>query len=233
MHSSNVFGVVFPISKIGAMCKKKGIRFIVDAAQGAGVADINAKRDNIDILCAPGHKSLFGAMGTGFMALSENVTLNTIMQGGTGSLSLSLNQPDFLPDRFEAGTLNNSGIVSMGDGIDYINSVGREKIYAHEISLVEQLYDSLVAIDSVKLYTAKPEMNKSMPIISFNLKDYSSEHVASELAKKDICVRGGYHCSPFAHHHFGTIDTGTVRISPGCFNTENDCSKFINIVKKL
>lgn len=233
MHSSNAFGVTFPVAKIGKMCKLHGIRFVVDGAQGAGVADINAKRDNIDILCAPGHKCLLGAMGTGFIAVRDGLELSTVEEGGTGSNSMSLKQPDFLPDRLEAGTLNNSGIVSLGKGIDYINSYGTEAIYNHEFSLMQHTYKALENINDVVLYTPFPEQGKTMPIISFNFGDYSSEKTAAILAKNDICTRAGFHCTPLAHKHFGTSDKGTVRISFGMFNTLRDCDALINLVKKF
>lgn len=233
MHSSNAFGVTFPVAKIGKMCKLHGIRFVVDGAQGAGVADINAKRDNIDILCAPGHKCLLGAMGTGFIAVRDGLKLSTVEEGGTGSNSMSLKQPDFLPDRLEAGTLNNSGIISLGKGIDYINSYGTEAIYNHEFSLMQHTYKALENINDVVLYTPFPEQGKTMPIISFNFGDYSSEKTAAILAKNDICTRAGFHCTPLAHKHFGTTDRGTVRISFGMFNTVRDCDALINVVKKF
>lgn len=233
MHSSNVFGVCFPITKIGKLCKEKGIRFIVDAAQGAGVADIDMERDHIDVLCSAGHKCLFGPMGTGFMAVKSGVNLDTIYEGGTGSKSLSLYQPDFLPDRFEAGTLNNPGIIGLGEGIDFINRTGRETIYNHEMKITRLIYNGIRNIDDISLYTPIPEKNKFMPIISFNIKDYSSEKTAALLNEYSICARAGYHCSPLAHKHFGTLKTGTVRISPGYFNTEKECFVFLNVLKKL
>lgn len=233
MHSSNAFGVGFPISKIGKLCREKGIRFIVDGAQGVGAADINAERDNIDVLCAPGHKCLFGAMGTGFLAVRKGLDIKSFEEGGTGSASLSLKQPEFLPDRLEAGTLNNSGIISIGSGIDFINRVGRDKIYRHEMMIASYIYDALNNNPSVVLYTLSPRLSVDMPIISFNIAGKSSEQVAADLASRGICVRGGYHCTPLAHTHFGTIDSGTVRVSPGYFNTEAECYKFVNVVKNL
>lgn len=233
MHSSNVFGVVFPINRIGKLCKKHNIRFVVDAAQGAGVADIDMKRDNIDVLCSAGHKSLLGPMGTGFIAVKDGIKLNTLIEGGTGSKSLSLFQPDFMPDRFESGTLNNSGIIALGEGIDYIHKIGMNNIYKKEISLSRELYSKLSSVENVKLYTPKPEINYSMPIVSFNYSDLSSEAIASILSKADICVRAGYHCSPLAHKHFDTLSTGTVRVSLGCFNNEKEINKFVNVVKNI
>ena len=230
MHSSNVFGVVFPIERLGKLAKKHSIRFIVDGAQGAGSADINMKRDNIDILCCPGHKSLMGIMGSGFMALSDGVQLDTIIEGGTGSGSMSLRQPDFTPDRFEAGTLNNPGIISIGAGIDFINQTGMKKIYNHELAITQCLYEKLGENNRVILYTPYPAFNRSMPILAFNVENVPSEKTASYLAKHGISCRAGYHCSPLAHKHFGTIDTGAVRLSIGYFNTQSDCAKVIKVI---
>lgn len=233
MHSSNAFGVTFPIKRIGEMCKRHNIRFVVDGAQGVGSVDINAKRDNIDILCAPGHKCLMGNMGTGFLAFGDDVDIEGFMLGGTGSSSLSLSQPDFYPDKLEAGTLNNSGILSLGAGIDYINAVGIEKIYNHEMKLCRYLYDNLRENKNVILYTPAPENYRSMPIISFNYSDYPSEKTAYLLSKNAVCTRAGFHCSPLAHKHFNTVENGTVRVSLGAFNTMRECNSFLNIVKKL
>ena len=233
MAASNVFGVAFPVKKIGEMAKSHGIRFIVDAAQAAGVIPIDAEECNIDILCAPGHKCLFGNMGTGFLAVQNDIYLDTIIDGGTGSESINPNQPDFLPDRLEAGTLNNSGILSLGAGIDFIHSKGMDNIYNHELKITNCLYNSLSKNDNVTLYCPKPEKYKSAPIISFNYKDYPSEKTASLLAKNNIAVRSGLHCSPLAHKFFDTIDRGTVRLCPSVFTTVRDCEIFFNRLKKM
>ncbi len=233
MAASNVFGVAFPIAKIGALAKQLGIRFVVDAAQAAGVISVSGVRDNIDILCAPGHKCLYGNMGTGFIAVREGVYLNTIVEGGTGSESVNPKQPDFLPDRLEAGTLNNCGILSLGAGIDYINSVGMNNIYRHELRITDCLYSGLSRNENVQLYCPRPQWKKSAPLISFNYKDYSSEKTAAELAEHNIAVRAGLHCSPLAHKFFNTLDRGTVRLSPSAFTTFRECEIFLNTLKKI
>lgn len=233
MSASNVFGVTFPIRKIGELAKKHGIRFIVDGAQTAGLMALNAEKDNFDILCAPGHKCLLAQMGTGFMAVREGINLGTFEEGGTGSNSLDAEQPDFMPDRFEAGTLNNSGIISLGAGIDFINTKGMGNIYSHEMRNARLLYDGLYQDPDAVLYTPRPMNGKSAPIVSFNYKDYSSEKVASFLAQYDIAVRAGYHCSPLAHRFFKTSDRGTVRLCPSVFTTQKDCEVFLNTLKKL
>lgn len=233
MHASNVFGCLFPIREIGQLAKENGIRFIVDGAQTAGVIDINANRDNIDILCAPGHKGLYGPMGTGFMAVGNDVKIDTIIEGGTGSVSAEMAQPDFLPDRFESGTLNNSGIIALGSAVDFVKANKIDKIYSHEASLINYIYKELNKNKNVILYTPPLNNYNSVPILSFNFGDYSSEKTATLLAEKGIAVRAGYHCAPLAHSAFNTSDRGTVRISPSVFTTQRECEIFINYLKKL
>lgn len=231
--ASNVFGVTLPLKRIGELLHKNGILMIVDSAQSLGIFDTNIKRDNIDILCGAGHKGLYGPMGTGFMAVGENVRLNTIIEGGTGSSSLTLEQPIFLPDRLESGTLNNSGIIGLGAGVDFVRARGVGRIYSHELELICCLYDALERDKNVTLYTKHPRSFRSAPILSFNYKDYPSEKTASLLADRGIAVRAGLHCAPLAHNQFGTQERGTVRISPSVFTTKRECQLFLNELKKL
>lgn len=237
--SNNVFGCVLPIEKIGKICKERGIVFIIDASQGAGLFDIDLKRDKIDILCTSGQKSLYGPMGSGLLIfndeslLNNKFKLNSVTEGGTGSKSLNIIQPDFLPDKFETGTLNTTGIILLGEGIKFINNKGIENIYLEEMELISTLYEMLSEIKSVKLYTPYPQKYKFSPIVSFNIKDFSSEKTASILAGNNICTRGGYHCSPLSHKTFNTLESGTVRVSLGCFNTLRECEKLVNVLKKL
>ncbi|MCD7872538.1 MAG: aminotransferase class V-fold PLP-dependent enzyme [Clostridiales bacterium] len=233
MSASNVFGVTFPIREIGMIAKKHGIRFVVDGAQSAGLIPIDSQKDEVDILCAPGHKCLFGSMGSGFIAVRDGISVEPVIVGGTGSNSLSSEQPDFYPDRLEAGTLNNSGIISIGAGIDFINKNGMGKIYEHELGKAQFLFDCLDSTNGAVLYCPRPCKRYFAPIISFNYKDFSSEKVAAYLAEHDIAVRGGYHCSPLAHSYFGTLDRGAVRLCPSIFTTQNECEIFINSLKKL
>jgi cysteine desulfurase family protein len=233
MHASNVFGCVFPIKEIGEICRQNGIIFIVDAAQSAGVLDIDMKRDNIDILCAPGHKGLYGPMGTGFIALADGVKLNTLAQGGTGSRSVDFDQPEFMPDRLEAGTLNNIGIIGLSAGVDFVQSRGVGAIFTHELELCNYIYSKLKTNPEITLCTPAPDEFFSAPIISFNYGDYSSEKTAALLADRGIAVRAGLHCSPLAHTAFNTLDRGTVRVSPSVFNTRKDCEKLIFYLKNL
>lgn len=232
MHASNVFGCLFPIKEIGELAREHGIRFVVDGAQTAGVIPISAD-DNVDILCAAGHKGLYGPMGTGFMAIKDGIKLNTIIEGGTGTASMELKQPDTFPEAMESGTLNNSGIIGLGAGVDFVNSNKISRINSHEIKLIQYLYKELEKNNRVTLYTPYPDSDNTAPILSFNLADYSSEKTAALLAKRKIAVRAGYHCSMLAHNHFFTANRGTVRLSPSVFTTPKECEIFINYLKKL
>ena len=152
-YVSNVFGTVLPIKEISSLCRKRAIRFIVDAAQCAGIFRIDMKEDNIDVLCLPCHKGLFGPMGTGAMLLGEDVQLQSITEGGTGSFSLQKEQPDILPDKFESGTMNLPGIAGIYEGVNFIRKYGGERaIHRKEMYLSDILKEDLSTIKGVRIY---------------------------------------------------------------------------------
>ena len=136
---SNVFGTILPIREIGEICRRRGIPFVVDAAQAAGILELSAEHIGADALCIPGHKGLFGPAGTGLLLLSGERIPRTLIEGGTGSHSASEHQPQLLPDAFEAGTQNIAGVIGMGAAIDYINNIGINKILTYEHKLKEYL----------------------------------------------------------------------------------------------
>jgi cysteine desulfurase family protein len=217
-HASNVIGTIQDIEKIGEIAKEKGVIFIVDGAQSAGVLDIDVKKCNIDLLAFPGHKGLLGPQGTGGLYIGPGINLETFKEGGTGSNSNSLEQPDFLPDRFESGTLNTPGIVGLGEGINYIFEEGIENIRRKEEALTDCLLLELIKLPFIKIYGNKSIENRCA-VISFNIENMDSSLVGYELNKKGIAVRTGYHCAPLIHKALGTINYGTVRVSFGYFNT--------------
>lgn len=218
---SNVWGIRLPVERIAAMCRQYGIPIMIDAAQSAGVVKINAA-DNFDFVCIAGHKGLYAPMGTGILIAQRPEIMRTIIEGGTGSKSRSLEMPDVLPDRFESGTPNLSGIVGMSSGIDFVKNIGEERIRSHEVGLISKLYDRLSRNRRVILYTARPQVDKCGGVLSFNIEGMDSESAAALLDERGIAVRAGLHCSPAAHEHFGTQDIGAVRISTSYFTTEND-----------
>lgn len=230
-HASNVFSCVLPIEKIGALCRKYNLHFVVDAAQSGGVIPIDMKKMNITALCVPGHKGLYGAMGTGALLLKDE-NIEPFIFGGTGSLSESLNQPSFLPDRLESGTLNLPGIMSLEAGVRFVLRQGIHDIHAYEIKLCRELYDYLLGDCRYEVFSAYP-CEKSVPLVSFRKKDTHSEETADYLNCCGFCVRAGYHCAYTAHKSRGTQDTGLVRVSPGVFNSENDLKKLIKCLNKI
>ena len=232
-HVSNVFGNILPIEKIGQLAKENGIIFIVDAAQSAGILPIDVRKMNIDFLCMPAHKGLFAPMGLGVLILCSDKPLKTIIEGGTGSASSSLNQPELLPDKLESGTLNLPAIVGLGAGIDFINSVDVKNILQHEQSVMQYLYDELSRISEIELYTPKPEYPSFAPLLSFNVRSVPCDAVAHFLDEECIAVRAGFHCAGLAHSHYGTSACGTVRLSPSVFNTTKQANYVVRSIKKI
>ncbi len=225
---SNVFGNKLPYTELGELCRRYGLLFVLDASQGAGVFDIDMQRDNIDILCTAGHKSLYGAQGSGVMALAGTVYPRPLMYGGSGGQSMLRDMPRETPDRYEAGTLNTPAIVSLGAGITYITCRGMDNIACIERGLAAELYGRLEEMPGVITYCA-PQSGT----FSFNIKGLMSEQVAARLDEQKIAVRGGLHCAPLAHKKMGTLSTGTVRVSFGAFNTRECVEKFCVAVKKI
>ena len=234
MHASNVFGTILPIAQIGKLAHENGLLFVVDAAQSAGVLPIKMEDMNIDFLCLPCHKALYGPMGTGMIVFGQSAPLpETVIEGGTGSDSINYNQPDFLPDRFESGTINVPGIIGVGSGIDFINKNGIGRIHSYEMNIIKMLYKEMKKRDYILLYTDEPEDKYAVPLISFNFRGLSSETAAERLNAFGVCTRAGLHCAPAAHKKFGTLDIGTVRVCPSVFTSHNDVIFLLNCIEKI
>lgn len=227
-HASNVCGKIIDIGKIGAFCKENGILFGVDAAQSAGVLPINMAEMGIDFLCVAPHKGLYAPMGTGVL-IAEKPIPSTLIEGGTGTASLSLVQPEDMPERFESGTVNLPGIFGIGAGVDFVIARGRENIYRHEASLCRKLCNDLKKHGRIKVYCDENFYGNYAPVVSVNVENMGSDAVSKLLSEKGIAVRGGYHCAPLAHNAMGTNSGGTVRISPGITTRVSD----IEYVKKI
>ncbi len=241
--ASNVIGLRTPIKELAALCRRKGVRhpqgicFIVDAAQGAGTLPLKMS-DGINILCAAGHKGLYGPMGTGLMITDGSFPLKTIIEGGTGSASESLVQPEFTPDRFESGTINTAGVIALGAGVDFImrrdrrqpaGVTGMDGILSHELALCRRFCSGVRDMSGVTLYNDITSANEDhyVPVVSFNIEGMSSVQAAAFLSDKGIYMRGGLHCAPLAHKKIGTLDGGTVRFSPSVFTTAGEVDAVI------
>ncbi|MBQ8741684.1 MAG: aminotransferase class V-fold PLP-dependent enzyme [Clostridia bacterium] len=227
--ASNVLGKALPLEDIGAICKRNGILFGVDAAQGAGVMDINMKDMNIDYLCIAAHKGLYCPMGLGIL-IARGPIKKTIIEGGTGTDSVNFIQPDILPEMLESGTVNLPAIASVGAGIDFVRK-RKNCILKYENNLVKQLYNGLQG-SNVVFYT-NPNNTGYVPVICFNVNGYSSDEVTDILSKNGFALRAGLHCAPTAHKKIGTQQQGTVRFSPSVFNNANEVDELIIQLKNF
>ncbi len=230
--ASNVLGKKIPFKEIAKICKSFGVKIAVDGAQIAGVEEINMKNDFIDYLCIAPHKGLYASMGVGVL-IAEKPIKNTIIEGGTGSLSANMMQPDFMPDRFESGTLNVPGIMTVSAGIDFVKKKGIKNIHNYEMSLCKHFYNQLKGINKVIFYADYSKESNFAPVISFNINGYNSGDVAEILNSKNIAVRSGLHCAPSAHKSIGTMDIGTVRIAPSVFTTRSEIEQTVKIIKNI
>lgn len=242
-HMSNVNGASFDLEKIGFLCNFHKILFIVDGSQSGGIIPIDMKVMNIDILCFTGHKSLFGIQGTGGICLQDGIILKNLISGGTGSHSTMLSQPQEMPDLLEAGTLNSLGILALGSGIDFINSIGLDKIQAHEKKLKEEFIKGIKQInqnennsnsneEKITLYTSYGKNDG--PIISLNIKGISSSDLSTYLDEEyNIITRSGLHCAPLLHKELQTDLTGATRFSFGYFNTLDEINYALNALQEI
>ena len=221
-HASNVTGDIMPSGEIGALARAHKINFLLDAAQTAGIVPIDVESNHIDLLAFTGHKGLFGPQGTGGLYIKPGINLRPLTEGGTGSYSEFEEQPSFLPDKFESGTLNAPGIAGLGAGIEFVLKEGVNNIRARGEDLTRRLTRALEEIPDVLTYGSSATDNK-IPIISFNIRGRDPAQIAEALSNKyEIMTRAGLHCSPTAHKTIGTFPQGTVRLSPGHFNKEEE-----------
>ena len=230
-HIPNICSATRPISAIGKLCRDKGIIFVLDAAQSAGHIPINIKSSSVDILCAPGHKGLYGIQGCGFILLGDSVLPKPILEGGNGINSLDWAMPDFPPERFETGTLPTPCIAALSEGISYLSKFTPEEIATHEIAIFDRLKYMLMNSPELKAKIYLPEARGA--VMLFNMDGISSETVGRHLSERGICVRSGYHCSALGHKALGTDEIGAVRVSFGIFNTLNDTEILIRALKEL
>lgn len=231
-HASNVFGVRLPIRRLGALAREKGMLFVVDGAQTAGVLPIDMEDCNIDFLCLAGHKGLYGPMGTGMLLCSGRFDLPTLIEGGTGSQSLLLEQPNDLPDRLESGTPNTPGICGLRAGMEWVSTRGIENICRKETRLMALAHDLLTEIPGIRLYTTRPEEGLCAPVLSLNLEGHCSEELAVELNRYGVAVRAGLHCAPSAHRTYGTAPSGTARLAPSVHTTRQEIEQACRAIRK-
>jgi cysteine desulfurase family protein len=229
IHGSNVNGALLPVKKIGTICRKHSIPLLVDAAQTAGIIPIDMKEQNIDILAFTGHKKLYGPTGTGGLCFGKTIEIDSFIHGGTGSRSEDEYHPEFYPDKLEAGTLNTAGIAGLKAGIEFILKAGIDTIRAHVNTLTAYFMNQLHQIEEIQVVS-----KGDLPVISVTSNIMRPDEFSGTLDRQyGIMTRPGLHCSPLAHKSLGTFPHGTVRFSPGFFNTEEQMIYTIESIKSI
>ena len=233
-HASNVSGTILPVKEIGAICQKKGLWFILDTAQTAGILPIDFQDLKVDALTFTGHKGLLGPQGVGGFLLTPELAerMETLVSGGTGSLSEYEDVPPYLPDKFEAGTPNLPGIYGLNKSLHYIEKVGLATIRQKELELAAYLLEELETIDGIRVLGPK-DLEERMAVVSVDFLDHDNADMAYYLDKHyGIRTRCGLHCAPSAHKTLGTFPQGTVRFSPGHFNTLKDIETALAAIRQ-
>ena len=232
-HASNLTGNMTDLERVGAMAKRHGLLFVVDASQTAGVWPIDVEKMQIDVLCFTGHKSLLGPQGTGGMYVREGVHIRPLLSGGSGIDTYNEKHPAEMPTVLEAGTLNGHGIAGLGAALSWIEKTGMDRIRQRELSLMRRFYNGVFRIPGVTVY-GDLETEKRAPIVSLNILDYDSSEVSDELSTVyGIVTRPGAHCAPLMHRALGTVEQGAVRFSFSFFNTEEEVDLAIDAVREL
>jgi cysteine desulfurase/selenocysteine lyase len=221
-HSSNVTGDILPIKEIGDIAAKHNIIFMLDASQSAGLLNIDVVKNNIGLLAFTGHKSLYGPMGTGGLYFAPGLDPEPLIYGGTGTFSESFAQPDILPDKYEAGTLNLIGLAGLTEGVKFVLQTGSDKLYEHGKALRALFIDNVKQLQGVRLIGVHDE-RLTTPVVSITADGMNSNEMGEILEKSfDIIVRPGLHCAPLMHKHLKTFESGTVRFSFCYFNTQEE-----------
>lgn len=232
-QASNLTGNVSDIAYVAKKAHERGAIVIVDASQSAGFLDIDVQKMGIDVLCFTGHKALLGPQGTGGLYVRNGLDIRPLLSGGSGIDSYSKLHPEIMPSRLEAGTANAHGLAGLLAGVNYIRDFGLENIRKIESRLCFYFYDELKNIDGIRILGAFGQEERC-PIVSLNVRDYSSAEICSILSSElDIAVRGGAHCAPLAHERLNTKAQGAVRFSFCKENTEKELETAIKALKML
>jgi cysteine desulfurase family protein len=232
-HASNVLGTVQPVGEVGAIAREHDLLFLVDAAQTAGVIPIDVQAMHIDLLAFPGHKSLLGPTGTGALYAGPRTAVRAWREGGTGGDSSSETQPREFPYFLEGGTPNVLGVAGLAAGIRYVTEKGLDAIHAHEVKLTERLRNRLAELGGCEVFGHR-DMSRRVATLSFRSETLPAAELGGILDQAfDIAIRPGLHCAPYIHRSLGTFPDGTVRVSPGPFNTETDIDRLVEALREI
>lgn len=232
-HASNLTGNMIDLEKASAIAKEKGILFVVDASQTAGVYPIDVQELGIDVLCFTGHKSLLGPQGTGGMYVRTGVEIRPLLSGGSGVDTYNPRHPSVMPTALEAGTLNGHGIAGLGAAVSYLEEIGLDAVRQTELALMRRFYEGVSSIPGVKVY-GDFGTERRCPIVSLSIGDHDSSEVSDELnVSYGIVTRPGAHCAPLMHRALGTVEQGAVRFSFSHYNTEEEVDLAVKAIREL
>lgn len=226
-HVSNVFGYVLPIERVARLCRRYGVKLIVDASQSAGTLPVSLRQSGAAFIAMPGHKGLYGPQGTGLLLCADGA--QPLLYGGSGSNSQLPTMPDFLPDRLEAGTQNVTSIAGLAAGMRFVRRIGRERIAQHERKLLHRFRQGMEKMQAIESYFGEGQS----AVASFRVRGVDCEEAAQRLSDHGFALRAGLHCAPEAHRSVGTLETGTLRASFGYFNTTAEVRRFLTTCEKL
>jgi cysteine desulfurase / selenocysteine lyase len=236
VHASNVSGTILPVAEVARIAHAKGTLLLVDVAQSAGILPIDIQKSGIDFLAFTGHKELLGPPGTGGLVIHPAIDpgiLESFVQGGTGSRSSSEEQPEDLPDKYEAGTSNFIGIAGLRSSLDWLEQTTPAAISEHVQTLQRSLMTGLADIKKVSVY-GSGAVGSSVGIVSFTIDDRPVSQIGLRLDEEyGILTRVGLHCSPAAHRTLGTLPGGTVRLSPGIFTTQKEIDLTLKAIQEI
>ncbi len=233
-HASNLTGNLVDIARVGEICRRASLVFILDASQTAGVFDIDMGMMGIDVLCFTGHKSLMGPQGTGGICVREGISIRPLMAGGSGTHSYSELHPSDMPEALEAGTVNGHGIAGLHAALEFIKETGMESIRNREQLLMRRFYQGVSDIRGVTVYGDFSRMDVHAPVVALNIRDHDSGEVSDGLAMDyGIYTRAGAHCAPLMHQALGTVEQGAVRFSMSYYNTEEEMDQAVLAVREM
>ena len=233
-HASNLTGNLVDIARVGEICRRASLVFILDASQTAGVFDIDMGMMGIDVLCFTGHKSLMGPQGTGGICVREGISIRPLMAGGSGTHSYSERPPSDMPEALEAGTVNGHGIAGLHAALEFIKETGMESIRNREQLLMRRFYQGVSDIRGVTVYGDFSRMDLHAPVVALNIRDHDSGEVSDGLAMDyGIYTRAGAHCAPLMHQALGTVEQGAVRFSMSYYNTEEEMDQAVLAVREM
>ena len=232
-HGSNLTGNLLDIAKIGAIARKLGLIYIVDASQTAGVFHIDVQKMGIDILCFTGHKGLLGPQGTGGLYVRSGLEIRPLLSGGSGVQTYLRSHPPQMPTALEAGTLNGHGIAGLGAAVRHLLEIGTQTVRERERELMMAFYQEVTRIPGITVYGDFTSMDRCA-IVSLNVRDYDSGEVSDALSEEyGIATRPGAHCAPLMHKALGTVEQGAVRFSFSHYNTEEEIKIAVSALREL